>query len=80
MFKGASWSSLGRLSTPIVIDEFLFMVAGCALKTDVYHWMFLKKVNMVQGQQDGPLRSFIDGSQSTPTGYNFLAVIYGAVS
>ena len=26
-----------------VIDEFLCMVAGCALGTDVCHWMFLKK-------------------------------------
>ena len=23
-----------------VIDDFLCMVAGCALGTDVYHWMF----------------------------------------
>ena len=30
------------------------MVAGCALGRDVCHWM-LKEVNMVQGQQDGPL-------------------------
>ena len=37
-----------------VIDEFLCMVVGCALGTDVCHWMF-KKVNMAQGQQDGPL-------------------------
>ena len=32
------------------------MVPGCDLGTDVCHWMSLKKVNMVQGQQDGPLR------------------------
>ena len=25
-----------------VIDEFLCMVAGCVLGTDVCHWMFLK--------------------------------------
>ena len=31
------------------------MVFGCALETDVCHWMFLKKVNMVQGQEDAPL-------------------------
>ena len=26
-----------------VIDEFLYMVTGCALGTDVCHWMFNKK-------------------------------------
>ena len=26
-----------------VIDEFLCMVADCALGTDVYHWMFKQK-------------------------------------
>ena len=26
-----------------VIDEFLRMVAGCALGTDVYHWIFRKR-------------------------------------
>ena len=31
------------------------MVVGCALGIDVCHWMFKKKVNMVQGQQEGPL-------------------------
>ena len=31
------------------------MVAGCALETAVSPWMVKKKVNMVQGQQDGPL-------------------------
>ena len=30
------------------------MVAGCALGTDVCHWMVLKRVSMAQGQQDGP--------------------------
>ena len=30
------------------------MVAGCALGTDVCHWVFQKKVKMVKGQQDGP--------------------------
>ena len=40
----------------IVIDEFLCMVSGCALETDVCHWMFKTKVNMVQGQEDAPLR------------------------
>ena len=29
-----------------VIDEFLCMVTGCALETDLCHWMFFK-VNMV---------------------------------
>ena len=43
-----------------MIDEFLCMVAGCALRPDVCHWMlgffvFFLNVNMVQGQQDGPL-------------------------
>ena len=32
------------------------MVACCALGTDVRHWMFRKKVNLVQGQQEGPLK------------------------
>ena len=39
-----------------MIDEFLCVVAGCAVGTDVCHWMFKKKVNMVQGQQDSPLK------------------------
>ena len=39
-----------------VIDESLCMVTGCALGTDVCHWMFKTKVNMVQGQEDGPLK------------------------
>ena len=26
-----------------VVDEFLCMVAGCALGTDVCHWMFITK-------------------------------------
>ena len=38
-----------------VTDESLCRVTGCALGTDVYHWMFKSKVNMVQGQVDGPL-------------------------
>ena len=39
-----------------VIDELLCMVAGCALGTDVCHWLdFFLKVDMVQGQQDSPL-------------------------
>ena len=38
-----------------VTDESLCTVTGCALGTDVYHWMFKTKVNMVQGQEDGPL-------------------------
>ena len=28
-----------------VIDEFLCMVAGCVLGTEICHWMFEKKVN-----------------------------------
>ena len=24
----------------VVVNEFMCMVAGCALRTDVYHWMF----------------------------------------
>ena len=27
----------------------------CALLTDVCHWIFKTKVNMAQGQEDGPL-------------------------
>ena len=30
-----------------VTDEALFMVTGCALGTDVSHWMFKTQVNMV---------------------------------
>ena len=36
----------------IVIDEFLWMVSGCALETDVCHWMFKTKANMFQGEED----------------------------
>ena len=32
-----------------VTDESLCTVTGCALGTDVCHWMFKTKVNMVQG-------------------------------
>ena len=38
-----------------VIDEFLCMVTDYALGTDVCHWMFKTKVNMVQGQEYSPL-------------------------
>ena len=38
-----------------VTDESLCTVTGCALGTDVRQWMFKTKVNMVQGQEDGPL-------------------------
>ena len=31
------------------------MVTGCALGTDIYVTVVLKKGNMVQGKQDGPL-------------------------
>ena len=34
------------------------MVSGCALETDVCHWMFKTEVNMVQSQEDAPLSSF----------------------
>ena len=40
-----------------VTDEALCTVTGCALGTDVCYWMFKTKVNMVQGQEDGPLGS-----------------------
>ena len=36
---------------PVVIDEFLCMVAGCVLGTDVCHWMFKRK-----GQRNGLVR------------------------
>ena len=49
---GLSWNDYQHA----VIDEFLCMVAGFALGTGVCYWMFEKKVNMVQGQQDGYLR------------------------
>ena len=42
-----------------VTDEALCMVTGCAVGTDVCHWMFKTKVNMVQGQQDGPLNTTV---------------------
>ena len=38
----------------VVTDEFLFMVFGCALETDVCHLMFKTKVNMVQSHEDAP--------------------------
>ena len=38
-----------------VTDVALCTLTGCALGTDVCHWMFKTKVNMVQGQEDGPL-------------------------
>ena len=38
-----------------VTDKSLCPVTGCALGADVCHWMFKTKVNMVQGQEDGPL-------------------------
>ena len=47
------FSLLGRRLA--VTDESLCLVTGCALGTDVCHWMFKTKVNMVQGQEDGPL-------------------------
>ena len=39
-----------------MIDEFLCIVAGCVLETDVCHCKLddFLKVNIVQGQQDGP--------------------------
>ena len=39
--NGASWSFQVRHT---VIDEYLCTVAGCALGTDVCHWMFLKRL------------------------------------
>ena len=70
MVQKASWSIVvplsllkGHLGLPwetyqqAVRNEFLGM-AGCAFGTDVCHWMFKKTVNMVQGQQDGPLNMF----------------------
>ena len=39
----------------VVIDEFLCMVSCFALETDVCHWMFKTKLNMVQGQEDSAL-------------------------
>ena len=38
-----------------VTDVSLCPVTGCVFGTDVRHWMFKTKVNMVQGQDDGPL-------------------------
>ena len=38
-----------------VIDKFPRMLAGYILGTDVCHWMFEKRISMVQGQQDDPL-------------------------
>ena len=43
-----------------VTDESLCPVTGCALGTDVCHWMLKTKVNMVQGLEDGPLSAFAD--------------------
>ena len=38
-------------------------MTGCALGTDVCHWMFKTKVNMVQGQEDGPLNAHNNSTQ-----------------
>ena len=57
-----------------VIDKFLCMVARCALGTDVYITGCLNKFNMVQGQQDSPLR-VIDYTPESR--YNFKPTTYG---
>ena len=38
-----------------VTDEALCTVIGCDLGTDACHWIFKTKVNMVQGEEVGPL-------------------------
>ena len=43
-------------------DEFLCIVAGCVLGTDVCHWIF-KTNNIVQDQQDSPLRQGCQGHE-----------------
>ena len=49
IFKGFAWSGQGRLSTRSDrLDESLYPVTGCTLGTDVCHWMFKTKVNMVK--------------------------------
>ena len=59
LFKGGSQSGRGRLSTRsdrrVSVHSDWLCFPGCALGTDVCHWMFKTKVNMVQGQEDGPL-------------------------
>ena len=45
----------GKDGQHAVTDESLYTVTGYALGTDVCHWTFKTKVNMVQGQEDGPL-------------------------
>ena len=45
------------------------MVTGCALGTDVCHWMFKTKVNMVQGHEDAPLNN-----TNQTFGYNIWCV------
>ena len=41
-----------------VTDEALCTVTGCDLGTDACHWIFKTKVNMVQGEEVGPLTEF----------------------
>ena len=46
------------------------MVADCAMGTDVCHWMFKKRVNMVQSQQDGPLTGWWGSNLHTSNAEN----------
>ena len=53
-FKGESSSGPGRHAE---IDEFQCMVTGCALGTDVCHWLFTKKPGP-KNQHDSRLTRF----------------------
>ena len=57
------FSLAGEDCQQAVTDEAVCTVTGCALGTDVCHWMFKTKVNMVQGQEDGLLSCFCVGSR-----------------
>ena len=59
----------------VVIDEFLCMVSGCALETDVCQWMFKTKVNIVQGQEDAPLNCTKTTWFFTWNSYNLCVIL-----
>ena len=58
-------SLAGKDCQHAVTDESLCTVAGCALGTNVCHWMFKTKINIVQGQEDGPLNAYFEKIDQT---------------
>ena len=58
LVKGASWSSLGRLSTRS--DKWVSVHGGwLCFRGQMYAIGYIKNVNMVQGQQAGQLLFFL---------------------